>query len=176
MGYTTDFSGQFDLDKPLTEAHREYLNAFNRSRRMARKAEVADTFPDPRRIAAGLPIGPQGGYYVGRADEDHGQRTDESIISYNNPPEGQPALWCQWTPTDDGTAIVWDDGEKFYQYTEWLAYLIENFLKPWGYVLNGEVEWVGEDPQDIGTIYVKDNEVEAVESAVTNPGPSWGKS
>jgi len=39
--------------------------------------------------------------------------------------------------------------------------LIHHFLAPAGYVLNGEVEWQGEDPSDIGKIVVKDNEVSA---------------
>lgn len=73
--------------------------------------------------------------------------------------DGCPGGYCQWVPTDDGEAIVWDGNEKFYDYIEWIEYLIKKFLKPWGYVLNGEVEWVGEHPRDVGKIEVKDNEV-----------------
>ena len=58
-----------------------------------------------------------------------------------------------WT-TGDGRS-----GEKFYDYVGWIEYLIANFLKPWGYVLNGEVEWHGEDGDDRGMIVVKDNVV-----------------
>jgi hypothetical protein len=36
------------------------------------------------------------------------------------------------------------------------------FLAPWGYVLNGEVEWQGEDEEDTGKILVVDNSVEVV--------------
>jgi hypothetical protein len=39
MGYHTDFNGSLELDKPLTDEHREYLNAFNGTRRMAHGAE-----------------------------------------------------------------------------------------------------------------------------------------
>ena len=35
---------------------------------------------------------------------------------------------------------------------EWLQYIINNFIEPWGYVLNGEVNWQGERAEDIGTI------------------------
>jgi len=62
-------------------------------------------------------------------------------------------------PNADGTAIEWNEGEKFYEYIPWIKYLIDNLLKPWGYVLNGTVEWEGEDNSDVGKIIVKDNVV-----------------
>jgi hypothetical protein len=83
----------------------------------------------------------------------------QGVLDYNNAPLGQPGLWCQWIPTEDGTAIEWDGCEKFYDYIEWLEYLIENFLKPWGYVLEGTCEWQGEDRQDRGRIVVNNNVV-----------------
>jgi hypothetical protein len=156
MGYTTDFYGSFDLDKPLTEAHAKYLKAFSESRRMTRDENKVQSFSDPLREAVGLPIGRQGGYYV-NAKGFHGQDHDDSIIDYNRPPNSQPSLWCKWVPSDDGRNIEWDGGEKFYDYIGWIEYLIENFLAPWGYKLNGEVEWQGEDRDDFGMIVVKDN-------------------
>lgn len=83
------------------------------------------------------------------------------------------ASYCQWKPTDDGLFIMWDLGEKFYGWLEWLQYIVEHHLKPWGYRLSGEVRWRGEDPSDSGIIYVKDNQIEAVEDV--NPGPSWDR-
>lgn len=106
MGYTTSFEGEFRLDKPLRPEHRAYLAAFAASRRMARDPAVAAKLPDPVREAVGLPVGPQGGYFVGTADQDGGQVRDDSIVAYNDPPAGQPGLWCQWTPDEDGTAIA----------------------------------------------------------------------
>jgi hypothetical protein len=55
--------------------------------------------------------------------------------------------------------IEWDGGEKFYNYTEWLVYLINKILKPNGYVLNGVVQWQGEEVGDVGEIFVEDNKV-----------------
>lgn len=156
MGYTTDFSGEFTLDKPLTAKHKAYLLAFNRTRRM--KRDAAKLGPDPVREAAKLPAGIDGGYYVG-SDADYGQQRTPDILDYNSPPEGQPGLWCKWTPDEDGTAIIWDDGEKFYDYVQWIEYLIENFLAPWGYLVNGAVEWDGEGRGDVGRILVVNNAV-----------------
>jgi hypothetical protein len=89
--------------------------------------------------------------------------------------DGQPpypeCLYCQWEPTEDGTAIVWNRGEKSYCWLEWLEYLIQRFLKPWCYRLNGEVRWVGDGEinylgrrvLDQGTIVVRDNVVETID-------------
>lgn len=84
-------------------------------------------------------------------------KDDESIINHNLQPETQPGLWCQWIPSSDGTKIEWGEGEKFYNYIEWLQYLISNFLIPWGYRLNGDVSFQGEDEDDNGIIVVTDN-------------------
>lgn len=88
-----------------------------------------------------------------------GQDSDDTIIDYNRPPKTQPGLWCQWVPTKDGKFIEWDGSEKFYEYVEWLKYLIAKVLAPRGYILNGEVEWQGEDNSDRGIIVVKNNVV-----------------
>lgn len=173
MGYATNFTGQFDLDKPLTAEHKAYLDAFNETRRMKRDPSIAESLPDPKRLAVGLPVGDQGAYFVGTQEQDHGQVRDASVAEYNTPPAGQPGLWCQWRPNEGGSAIEWDEGEKFYDYTAWLEYLIDRFLSRWGYVLNGQVSWDSEDNGDAGIIHVKDNEVEAVQSMLVNPGPLW---
>jgi hypothetical protein len=113
----------------------------------------------------GLDVGPEGAYYCGCGYA--GQGEDESIVDFNIPATGQPGLWCQWVPTEDGTGIGWNGAEKFYNYVEWLDYLIKHFLKPWGLVLNGEVEWQGEDQGDVGKIIVKDNVVTTKKAKIT---------
>lgn len=173
MGYSTDFNGFFAFDRPLAVEHREFLNAFAQTRRMRRDPKIAETLPDPRRTVTGLPIGPEGAYFVGAprgaahiervaggaAGVEYGQGKDTSILDYNRAPSGQPGLWCQWIPSDDGTRIEWDGGEKFYHYVEWLQYLLSNFLVPWGYTLNGDCSFQGEDDNDRGVIMVRGNEI-----------------
>jgi hypothetical protein len=160
IGYSTDFNGRFDLDKPLTPAHKAYLVAFATTRRMARNATLAANLPDAIRIAAGLWIGPDGAYFVGNADDGNfGQNVDKSVIDSNSSGRSMPGLWCQWVPTQDGCGIEWDGNEKFYEYQEWLSYIITHFLAPWGYTLNGTIVWEGEDSSDKGKLIVKDNAV-----------------
>lgn len=156
MGYTTDFSGRITVVPPLTQAEIDYLNKFARSRRMDRT---------------------KGPYFVDGSDGNFGsgQGHDPDIRDYNRPPQGQPGLWCQWVPTEDGTAIEWDGGEKFYESEEWMRYLIEHFLKPgaWtkqkanpvcpvrfgDHVCNGVIEAAGEDLNDRWALIVNDNRV-----------------
>jgi len=90
MGYTTDFSGSFDLNKPLDDETYSFLCKFNETRRMARNV-------DPK-------------YGI--------------------------------------------EGE-----IEWIEYIIKSILAPKGYILNGEVNWSGENTEDTGTIKVVSNKV-----------------
>lgn len=144
MGYTTDFSGRFELDRELDDDLYTFLCKFNDTRRMARKLP-----PE---------FGVEGEFYVaagGHCGQDH----SDDIIDYSIPPSTQPGLWCQWRPTDDRKGIEWDGGEKFYEYGAWLEYIIVNFLKPNGYILNGQVSWEGEDSSDKGYIFVVNNDI-----------------
>jgi len=158
MGYTTEFSGSFNVEPALTEAHAAYLTQFSNTRRMKRDGEKTEKMDDPIREAACLPVGPEGSFFVGSSGF-MGQDHDKSVIEGNTPPVGQPGLWCQWVPAKDLSEIEWDGGEKFYHYKEWLEYIIENFLDPWGYVVNGQVNWRGEEIGDVGILSVEDNEV-----------------
>lgn len=116
MGYTTDFDGSVQITPPLNPHEIAYLLKFSASRRMARE---------------------RGPYFVDGSGF-FGQDRDPDITDYNQPPPGQPELWCQWEPTEDGSAIQWNGTEKFYSADEWMAYLIDTFLKP-GAALQAEL-------------------------------------
>jgi hypothetical protein len=132
---------------------------------MKRDPTVASAFEDPVREAVGLPIGPDACYFVGGGGYG-GQDHDSSVVDYNQEPEGQPGLWCKWEPSEDDTEIQWSGAEKFYDYVEWLQYLIDHFLKRWGYVLSGEVCWQGEEREDFGKIFVEGNEITVLEGRI----------
>lgn len=153
MGYTTEFSGQVTIDPPLNLEEINYLMRFNETRRMNRR---------------------NGPYYVDGGGF-HGQAEEADILNYNNPPEEQPSLWCQWVPNDEGTAIEWDGGEKFYYAAEWMKYLVEHFLQPGAHaasqlpflqanhVVNGVIEAQGEETGDHWALIVEDNKVYVAE-------------
>lgn len=145
MGYTTEFEGSFEFDRPLDDETYEFLTKLAHTRRMARKVDE-DIY------------GPEGEFYVDGGG-DFGDNHEDNIIDYNRPPGDQPSLWLQWVPTEDRRHLEWDGGEKFYYYITWLEYLIKKVFEPRGYKLNGEVEWYGEDRDDVGTIKVEDNKV-----------------
>jgi hypothetical protein len=165
MGYTTDFYGTFKVEPPLNEAEITYLEKFSRTRRMERRS---------------------GPYTTDSVSVGHGQEGIEDVINYNHPPSGQPGLWCQWTPSEDGSGIEWDGGEKFYYSAEWIAYLIEHFLMPdcvakkaepekfkdfVPHTVSGQVMAEGEESGDIWQITVKDNFVTTQQGTITFAEP-----
>ena len=194
MGYTTDFSGELTLSKPLTVSQFDYINEFSHTRRMKRDVnKLMELYKGKygypgRTVEQNTPeeiYGKDGEYFV-CVQGFRGQDMDASIIDFNTPPgqlghnevstdwhdryeennrrseagECQPGLWCQWiVEHGDVQVLQWDGGEKFYNYVEWLKYLINHFFEPWGVLLNGEIDWYGEDRSDIGKIIVKDNVV-----------------
>lgn len=152
MGYHTDFSGSFKLNKKLDDETRVFLKKLAETRRMKRNV--------------GPEYGVEGEFYVD-GKGNFGQDDEKNIVDHNKPPRTQPGLWCQWAPNEDGTEIEWDGGEKFYGYIEWIKYIIEKVLKPKGYKLSGNVEWFGEDHGDRGLISVKNNVVTVKHAHIT---------
>lgn len=154
MGYTTDFYGSFQTNKPMSEELMNYINKFGETRRMKRDVEkIKEIFPNWKELCFNGELGVDGEYFIGGGG-CCGQDHDESIIDYNRQPTTQPGLWCQWMATDANT-IEWDGGEKFYYYSEWLQYIIDNFLTPNGIELSGAVEYFGEDYDDRGIIEIE---------------------
>lgn len=161
MGYTTSFRGHLKISPALSADQVAYIQKLNDTRRMQRDPEKIN-LPDPVREKVGLPLGVDGEFFVG-AQGFAGQDHDASIINYNNPPSTQPGLWVQWTVSDDGKKLMWDGGEKFYEYIAWLEYLNDNLFKPWGKALNGKISWSGEDSTDKGVILVNNNHIKTLE-------------
>lgn len=188
MGYTTDFSGSFRIEPELPNVIAQYIQAFNDSRRMKRRdlpvhgASVFNRDGKGEKFdfvlgAEALPVrqvidkflvgggyGTEGEFFVdgiGMA----GQGRDSTVVDSNSPASTQPGLWCQWTIKNEGE-LAWDEGEKFYDYAEWLRYLIANVFKPNGHTLNGEVTWIGEDRSDVGTLEVVGNVLYVHEGAI----------
>ena len=122
MGYTTDFDGEVKTDRPVDDKTYELINGLNRTRRMKRKIEG---------------YGVEGEFYFNPDSNSCGQDWDDpTIVDSNNPPRTQPGLWMQWKMNSDKQTIEWDGGEKFYDYIEWMVYLIDKILAPKGYKVN----------------------------------------
>ncbi len=148
MGYTTTFEGAISVTPALSKEEVEYINKFSSTRRFER---------------------PEGGYYVGGESGDFISYVKTPGVNYNNPPAGQPGLWCQWVASEDGTRLEWDGGEKFYEAERWMSYLVHHFLKPdaiakqlepesfgflQGHALSGVIYAVGEDSSDLWRLQV----------------------
>lgn len=86
-------------------------------------------------------------------------QSPEYCEQFTDTPDTIPASYMQWASNEDGTALVWDGGEKFYDYIHWLRWLVKHFFKPNGIVLNGTIKWQGEEIGDLGVITVVENKV-----------------
>jgi hypothetical protein len=162
MGYTTYFEGGVSITPALNSHEIAYLRKFAKTRRMSRDR----------------------GPYFADGSGFCGQSPEADIRDYNSPPPGQPNLWCGWVPTDDGSAIEWDGSEKFYDSEDWMAYLIDTFLKPgatvaselatpvpgrhypeefahftFDHTANGTIDAMGEDTEDRWRLVVTANVV-----------------
>lgn len=158
MGYDTYFNGTLTFNKPISFNLAHYINNFSNVRHMERNNEkIKEIFLDWESKCYKGNLGINGEYFIG-GKGFMGQDRDASVLNNNYPSRTQPGLWCQWIINDNGE-LEWDGNEKFYNYVEWLEYLIGNFFAPEGYILNGTIEFQGEDEDDFGSIVVKDNVV-----------------
>lgn len=176
MGYTTDFEGHVTVTPALNAFEHEFLLELARTRRMARTK-------GPLYVAG-----------TGYAGQGH----DEDIISFNDSGE-LPGLWLQWVPqrvrwhaeiggaysviddeaarvADEGSVLVWNGTEKFYDAAEWMEFIRKNLLssdarpyldahidEDWrlehftaDHVLTGVVHAQGEDPDDTWALVAED--------------------
>ena len=100
---------------------------------------------DPFREVLGLPLGDFGQYFVGtRGNYQEYENTEytlpryEHIVNKKRPLAYQVGIWCNWEvkTRGDKSFLAWNGGEKFYNYVEWLDYLLNNFFIPWNYTLS----------------------------------------
>jgi len=160
MGYTTTFSGEFNVTPALDDDTIKLLEGIRNTRRV--KRDLTEIMP----LAAAKLFGDEGEFYTGGGGFK-GQDSDDSVLDSNNPPATQPGLWCQWQYIPETQTIEWDGGEKFYYYVEWIAYLIRKILAPRGYVVNGDIHWNGEESGDLGMIRIVDNTVQEMPAIIS---------
>ena len=156
IGYTTDFTGQFRLDRRLAPEHAAYLRAFNEARHMRLNAKRAETVADHWRVAAGLPVGREGMYCTFMTA---GASAARGLVLEDASPLGpNTSRYCGWVPTDDDRGIAWD-GAASGGFAAWLAFVVEHFLDRWGYAVRGAVAWEGETAGDTGVLVVLNNRI-----------------
>ena len=75
--------------------------------------------------------------------------------------------------SDDRSQILPETDESRAGAGTWLQLVVEHFLVPKGYSVEGEITWNGDEAEDRGCIYAQGQQVEVVDDRIENPGPSW---
>lgn len=83
----------------------------------------------------------------------------EGIDGRDEDDPAMPSTYNQWNLTRDCQGIEWDGNEKFYDYEEWLQYLIDKVLTPADVNLLGSVAFSGEDVKDVGLLAIENGKV-----------------
>ena len=166
MGYDTEFEGSFKLSRRVTPDEFDYMRRFNFTRHEAFDVDkLIAEFGDSRGLK-GLGYGERGEYYVSVSD-DYCPREERCVLRGAS----DKSSWCHWKLTDDGTRLVWDEGEKTYDYIHWLRVVIR-ILTHWGITLSGSVNWHGSDEYDDGNIALIKNRM----IVTTIGGEQWDMS
>lgn len=79
---------------------------------------------------------------------------DESCLASVTDP-APPRGYMQWVPDESLKRIVWDQNEKFYDYEQWLKWIVAA-LASWGVEAAGAFKWQGESVGDVGELLVVD--------------------
>lgn len=108
------------------------------------------------------------------AKEERNQLTKPIFARIAASPEPDlPGHWNLFDISEDRAAILPDEDESSHGLRLCLMLLVDHYLAPLGYLLNGEVSWDADDANDRGCIFIKDNLIEDVDDVIVTPGPSW---
>tara|TARA_R100001463_G_scaffold15141_7_gene39623 strand:- start:12571 stop:13122 length:552 start_codon:yes stop_codon:yes gene_type:complete len=90
---------------------------------------------------------------------DRHDTTGEYSGDYRGGLEKAPSIYNKWEIIDDVEhgitdihCLAWNGGQKFYQYVNWLKFIVSDFLQPKGIYLKGKIRFSGEDVEDAGVI------------------------
>lgn len=151
MGYNTDFDGEIKINPALPKDIANYIRDFSRVKHIKRDPEVVPSLNDGKGLSYcfnGNP-GPDGCYYIGK---------DESLGTGEEELDGL-SLWCDFTVSQDGSEIMWNQSSRTIKALEWISFLINHFIAPFGHVCNGTIECCGDNFDDKWEICVENNEV-----------------
>ena len=158
MGYSTDFNGEIKISPKLKTIDKEFLDKFFQIRHMKRDMSKLKGISKN----AIKEFGKDGCFYLKDYYDDIKEMPDDKTIININDCGDMPSLYCDLEIVEENgeSFVQWNGSEKTYGVNVengWFTWLIDNFFKPCGYVLNGEMTWQGEEDDDTGTIKIENN-------------------
>ncbi len=95
----------------------------------------------------------------------------DSQYSYGDERREFPSIWCGFEVSGD--CFTWDCGEKTYEGVGWIKFFIDK-LKEWSKNESiyawGEMQWDGEESDDIGRVVVEFNTITGKQSVKVQQG------
>ena len=158
MGYSIELDGKIKISPKLKTFDKEFLDKFFQIRHMKRDMSKLKGISKN----AIKEFGKDGCFYLKDYYDDIKEMPDDKTIININDCGDMPSLYCDLEIVEDNgeSFVQWNGSEKTYGVNVengWFNWLIDNFFKPCGYVLNGEMTWQGEDDDDTGTIKIENN-------------------
>ena len=160
MGYSTEFYGNILITPTPSNDFIEKVNEWLKQRHMIFfSTDILSRYPyaDDDTVD-GLPVADNGWNWInGYMDSSS---STVRVVDPNCPPTPCTSLWSDWTIVYNGSGgalLTWNGDEKSYDMWEWLQLLIDHVFAPYGYVLNGSVDFQGENDYDSGNFTVVDN-------------------
>lgn len=149
--YTSRYEGQLIIEPPLNRREVRALTAFFDSRRIQTQGGPLDS----RRLPQGHP----------------------EVLSYNEPPEGQPGLRCDLEVSEDGKILRWDRQEDTGpDLDKWITYVIDHLLKPDAEfdIRERNFDLTGMSDEDLLRYFTFDHEVNGhMTATATETGEVW---
>lgn len=82
-----------------------------------------------------------------------------------------PSMYCEWIFDPHGKRLAWNTAAANYEtYIDWLKYIMDNFLIPWNYTLNGNTKY--QKGYKIVDVFINDNNIETSEYWITSGSTS----
>lgn len=155
MGYDTNFDGSIDIQPALSKELTDYIRQFSNIRHFKRDISKIHELNGGLGLSFCLNGNPgeDGCFYIG-----NDLKTDLVSVSNDEVLDGL-SYWCDFTVKPDGTKILWTQAGKTRCGLEWVTFMINHLIAPFGHVCNGKFECQGDNFDDKWEICVENNEV-----------------
>lgn len=137
------FSEKFEIEEKLDDKLAEYMYHFFNTKHVKRDIELTKkVYQNWKDRCYRSRLGVEGEYFV----DHYTQEKKEDILNEYEPPAPLPECWCCLRiERSDKDRLIWRndlmDSAMIIHRVRWIKYVLDNFLVPNGYTVNGEMRF-----------------------------------